>query len=231
MVHSVEAGEASSLEGYVRIAVALGLAPRFTLLPDRAAGPARAAEPVHAATGEIEAEHLRSPRCDVRVDEPYQHYQFAGRADVLAIDQARRALLHIENRTRFPDLQGFAGSFNAKRAYLADDVARRLGWREGPASVTHTVVALWSSEVLHALRLRNATFRAVCPDPPDAFAAWWAGEPPVRGSTTSMVVFDPLPGERRSRRRWISLDDATRAEPRYRGYADALAALRAAGRA
>ena len=43
------------------------------------------------------------------------------------------------------------------------------------------------------------------------------------------MVFDPLPGVRRTRRRWIGLDDAARADPRYRGYAEALDALRAAG--
>lgn len=234
MAHGVEAGEPASLEGYARLAAALGLNPRFTSLPDRAVSAGRAVEPVHSAMGEIEAERL-GIHCDaVRLDEPYQHYQFSGRGDLVAIDAARRALLHIENRTRFPDVQAFAGSFNAKRAYLADDVARRLGLAAGErdlASVTHVVVALWSAEVLHVLRLRKATFRAVAPDPIEHFEAWWNGTPPRSGVTASLVVFDPLPGDRRSRRRWIGLEEAQRAEPRYRDYAAALEALRRAGRA
>ena len=234
MVHGVEAGEPASLEGYWRIAAALGLHPRFALSPDRAAAAGRAVEPVHAAMGEIEAEHFGGHPFEVRLDEPYQHYQFAGRADLIAYDRRRRALLHVENRTRFPDVQGFAGSFNAKRAYLVDDIARRLGVAAGArglASVSHVVVALWSSEVLHALRLREATFRAIAPGPTDSFAAWWAGEPPASRESTTFVILDPVAGRRATRRRWIGLDEVRRAAPRYRDYAAALEALRAAGRA
>ena len=143
---------------------------------------------------------------EVLLDEPYQHYQFAGRADVLAIDRQRRALLHIENRTRFPDLQAFAGSYNAKRAYLAPDLARRLGVDGGFRSVTHVVAGLWSSEVLHVVRLRPASFAAVCPDPTDGFATWWDGLEPPRGESSAFILFDPLPGQRQSRRRWVGLD-------------------------
>ena len=141
-----------------------------------------------------------------------------------------RALLHVENRTRFPDVQGFAGSFNQKRVYLAAQLAERLGIRRF-ASVAHVVVALWSAEVLHTVRLRSETFRSVAPDPPAAWDQWWAGTPPTEGSATTFVLLDPLAGRRASRRRFIGLDEARTAEPRYRGYADALEALRAAGRA
>ena len=226
MVQGVEAGEPSSIEGYVRLAMALGLTPRFTLLPETAARVHRDADPVHAAMGEVEATHLRSLRFEVRLDEPYQHYHFAGRGDMLGIDRESRSLLHVENRTRFPDIQAFAGAFSAKRAYMGAEVAKRLGIAGGFASETHVVVALWSSEVLRTLRLRQSTFRAVCPDPPDAFAAWWQGRPPTTGSASCLVILDPLPGQRSSRRRWVGLDAMRTAEARYRGYADALEALR-----
>ncbi|MBM4408764.1 MAG: helix-turn-helix transcriptional regulator [Chloroflexi bacterium] len=230
MVHGVESGKPTMPEGYVRLALALNLQPRFTLLGDQAATAARAVDPVHSAMGEIEAEQLGIPPVLVRIDEPYQHYQFAGRADLVAFAPATSALLHIENRTRFPDVQGFAGSFNAKCRYLADELAPRFGVRSF-TSVTHVVVALWSAEVLHVLRLRGASFRAIAPDDPGSFAGWWQGQPPTAGTRTSIVVFDPLPGGRRSRRRWIGLEDVVRGEPRYRDYADALGALRRAGRA
>ncbi len=177
--------------------------------------------------GEVEAGHLGTFGWQTRLDEPYQHYQFAGRADLIAADVEARALLHIENRTRFPDIQGFAGSWNAKRAYLAPELARRLGVRSW-LSVDHVVVALWSSEVLHTLRMREASFRSVCPDAPDGFGAWWAGSRPVPGERSTIVLFDPLPGERRSRRRWVGLESVSSVEPRYRGYADALERLRTA---
>jgi hypothetical protein len=167
--------------------------------------------------GEFEAARLRLRGFPVGIDEPYQHYQFAGRADVTAWDAARRALLHVENRTRFPDFQEMAGSYNAKRAYLGAALAERAGvgrW----ASETHVIAALWSSEVLHALRIRTESFRSVCPDPPDRFAAWLAGEPPRAGVSSSLVIIDPLASGRQ--RVFVGLDEALIARPRFRGYAD-----------
>jgi transcriptional regulator with XRE-family HTH domain len=224
----VESGGAASLETYARLATALGL--RFDAAftdPRRRTVPLDGADLVHAAMGEAEARQLRSLGFEVGLDVPYQHYQFAGRGDVVAWHRERRALLHLENRTRFPDLQQAFGSYNAKRAYLAADVAARIGLIGGWRSQTHVVVALWSAEVLHTLRLRTASFEAVCPDPPDAFEDWWSGEPPTRGSSSSLVVFDPDPGPPASRRRrFTGLQDAIRADPRYRDYADAAQALR-----
>ena len=117
-------------------------------------------------------------------------------------------------------------AFSAKRAYMGEEVAKRLGTAGGFASETHVVVALWSSEVLRTVRLRQSTFRSVCPDAPDAFAAWWQGRPPTTGSASCLVILDPLPGQRRSRRRWVGLDAVHVVDTRYRGYADALEALR-----
>jgi hypothetical protein len=230
-VQRIEGGARGSIGVYARLAVALGLAPSFTLSSRAAAGgrgiassgrgiassgrviassgrviasSGRSDDAVHAAMGDAEAAHLRGQGFQVLLDEPYQHYQFAGRADVIAVDRARRALLHIENRTRFPDIQAFAGSYNAKRAYLATDLARRLDIPGGFWSITHAVAALWSSEVLHVVRLREASFAAVCPQPADGFAAWWAAMEPVPGSSGTFILFDPLPGTRRSRRRWVA---------------------------
>ena len=224
-VQRLEAGRAGSLSSYARLATALGLRPEFRLSDDRRPGPVRAADSVHAAMGNVEAELLQGFAHPVALDEPYQHFQFAGRADVAAWSIADRALLHIENRTRFPNLQEAFGSYNAKRTYLAPALAERLrvpgGWR----SVTHAIVALWSAEVLHALRLRTASFRAVCPDDPASLIAWLTGGAPPAGITSTFLLLDPIPAPRR--RRWIRLTEALTAEPRYRGYAEAAAALAA----
>ena len=171
--------------------------------------------------GEFEAAHLRRLGFSVGIDEPYQHYQFAGRADLVAwTAQPAAALLHIENRTRFPDFQDMAGAYNAKRAYLGEALAARLGvgsW----TSETHVIAALWSSEVLHALRLRGESFRSLCPDPVDALDKWWSGNPPPRGTTSTLIVLDPAAAGRQ--RTHISLNEALTARPRHRGYADAAA--------
>jgi transcriptional regulator with XRE-family HTH domain len=223
-VHAIEAGQMGTVESYLRLADALSLRLDLELVDPRRRAPtvARSVDPVHAAMAEFEARHLRAFGYLLAIDEPYQHFQFAGRADLIAWDRDRRQLLHIENRTRFPNLQDFAGAYNAKRAYLGRSLAERLGvaaWR----SETHVIAALWSSEVLHAIRLRTTTFRTLCPDGIDAFERWWKGIPPESGSSSALVVLDPFVTGRR--RAYVALDHALSARPRVPGYAAAVARL------
>jgi hypothetical protein len=203
--------------------VALGLRSELTFTDERRPSSTRQEDPVHSWMGDAEAAHLQRLTFPVAIDEPYQHYQFAGRGDVVAWSLGQRAFLHIENRTRFPNLQEAAGSYNAKREYLAGAVAQRLGLRRGWASITHVMVCLWSAEIQHVLRLRTATFRAICPDGPDAFAAWWAGTPPTSGVANCLILFDPR--DRPRSRRFVGLSDALKVDARYRGYAEAVAEM------
>lgn len=224
-LHAIEHGRPASLETYAAIGGALNRELRVDLIdPRRRAPAARPEDPVHASMGEAIASRLARYGHVVAIDEPYQHYQFAGRADVLAWDADARHLLHVENRTRFPNIQEAIGSFNAKRRYLPGVIAERLGrGSRGFVSVTHVIAALWSSEAIHALRLHPATFAAVCPDPPDAFESWWRGGALApRSGVSSTLVLDPAAPTARHRS-WTPLTTATR--PRYRGYADAAAAL------
>jgi DNA-binding XRE family transcriptional regulator len=223
-VHALETGNRGSLEMSVRVARALGLEIHVAAVdPRRRHGVRYGTDLVHAAMGELEITHLRGFRFAIGVDEPYQHFQFAGRADVVAWDPDRRSLLHLENRTRFPDIQAAAGTFNAKRDHLAASIAKRVGLRRFD-SQTHVIVALWSAEVLHTIRLRPATFRALCGDPPDAFHAWWRGDPPRAGTTSTCVLLDPFATGRQ--RRTVTLDQALGGvRPRVRGYAEAAARL------
>jgi transcriptional regulator with XRE-family HTH domain len=219
----MEAGHPASLEGYARVAIALGLRPDLDLTDPRRPAEKRQADAVHSWMGDVEAGWLLAVGRPSSIDEPYQHFQFAGRADVLSVWPEECALLHIENRTRFPDLQEAAGSYNTKRSYLARVIADRLGLRGGFRAVTHVMACLWSAEVLHILRMRTATMRSICPDGPGALEAWLRGQPPPSGTSSSLIVMDPL--DRPRSRRWIDLDTALRVEPRYRGYADAVAAM------
>jgi hypothetical protein len=135
-----------------------------------------------------------------------------------------RALLHVENRTRFPNLQEAFGSYNAKRAYLPGVLAERIGVTRFE-QITHVMVALWSSEVLHAIRLHSASFRALCPDPLEVFESWWSGGLPGTAPAGSvLVVFDPFAAGQRHRP--IGLDQALIARPRYHDYRQAAEALR-----
>jgi hypothetical protein len=221
-VHAVEHGRPASMQTYAAIGDALGLALRADLVdPRRRASTARAEDPVHAAMGETIARRMAGHGFTVAIDEPYQHYQFAGRADLLAWDSDARHVLHVENRTRFPNVQEAIGSYNAKRRYLPAVVADRLGRHHGFESVTNVIAALWSSEAIHTLRLRSTTFAAVCPDAPDAFVAWWNGEPRPSRVVSTLILLDPAAIGRH--RTFAELEPATRA--RYRGYADAAAAI------
>jgi transcriptional regulator with XRE-family HTH domain len=234
VVHALETGHTVSLETIARITTALGMRPSLVIADPRDRASSRRSprldgeDFVHAAMGEVEARALAGPGRTIAIDEPYQHYQFAGRADVLAWDDEN--LLHIENRTRFPNLQEAAGSWNAKRQYLARSLADRArvgprGWR----SVTHVMAGLWSSEVLHAVRLRRASFAALCPDPPDAYRAWLDGEVPAAGTTSTLVVLDPAVPFGSPRRTIATMTEPPILAPRYRGYADAAEALRRTG--
>jgi transcriptional regulator with XRE-family HTH domain len=227
-IHAVEHGRPAGLAAYAAIAGALGLEPAFDLIDRRRrANVVRHEDPVHAAMGESIAGRLRSFGLEIALDDPFQHYQFAGRADLLAWSTERRALLHIENRTRFPNIQEAFGSYNVKRRYLPAIAAERLGVRGGWDIVTNVVAALWSSEVLRDLRRHPTSFRAVCPDPIDAFAAWWNGGLPNAGTVTSvLVLIDPILTGRSDRRCFVGLDQADTARGRYSGYADALDAIR-----
>lgn len=224
-LQDLESGAPVSLETYARVTTALELWPELLATDARQRQRARSQEQdfVHAAMGELEAGRLRSNCFGVAMDEPYQHYQFAGRADVVAWDLEHRALLHVENCTAFPNLQEALGSYSAKRSYLDAVLAERLAI-EGRRwlSVSHVIVALWSTEVLHTLRLRTESFRAACPDSPAPFFAWWAGAVPNSGrATSSLVLLDPAP-DLPDRRRFASLEDVGRVRPRYRDYADAV---------
>jgi transcriptional regulator with XRE-family HTH domain len=230
-VGGIESGRPASLESYVRLADALHLKVQFELAnPRRRSSSERTEDPVHSAMGEIEAAHLRRLGFQVRLDEPFQHYQFAGRGDVVAWSVERAALLHIENKTEFPNLQAAFGAFNSKQAYLGDELASRLGvkrWR----SETHVLAMLWSSEILRTIRQHRASFEAIDSDGPAVFDAWWVGAPTTARWSATAVLLDPRVGRRGDARLWASIADPAASRPRYRNYTDALDALRGSGQA
>ena len=224
----LEGGQPASLETYARVFTALDLPLEIGgEQRDGKTERRRDEDFVHAAMAELQARRLRADGLEVAIDEPYQHYQFAGRADVVAWDRTSRALLHIENRTQFPNVQEALGSYGTKRAYLGNILAVRFGLSPGGwTSETHVIIALWSSEVIRVARLRETTFRVACPDSLLAFRQWWAGEPSgLRGTSSSLAFFDPASGAR-ERFRFISIDDLSTARPRYSDYFDAATRLR-----
>jgi hypothetical protein len=161
----------------------------------------------------------------VLIDEPYQRFRFGGRGDLVVVDRQRRAIAHSENKTRIVNVGDMGGSFNAKCLWLPGQVAERVGVRRF-TSETHSLVLLWSEEVLAAARSLGRTLRALGPDGTAAFAAWWDGSP-LPGVHRCLVVLDPI-DRGTSQPRWVGLQEALELRPRYRGYADALEELRRA---
>jgi transcriptional regulator with XRE-family HTH domain len=231
LVYLVERGDPTCLETYVRLGAALGLRLDLSLEDPRAKAPAgRAQDPVHAAIVEALAARYGAQGRRVGADEPFQHFQFAGRADLTAVDPGGPDLLHHEVKTAIPNVGELAGAWNVKRQYLAGALAERHAIRGGFRSVTHVLTIAWTAECLHVVRLRAATIRSLGPDGPDAFARWWdGGRPASTGVVSTVVIFDPV--ERSRATSWASLDRLATLRPRYHGYADLLRQLRDAGHA
>ena len=215
-VHSIEAGESGSRDSYCRLSAALGLRAELEFVEVKKLRP-KGRDVVHAAMGELEVARLAGFGFATGVDEPYQHFQFAGRADVVAWSIESRAFLHIENRTMFPDIQEIAGSWNAKRVYLPAELGQRLGVRRW-SSITNVMVGAWSAELMDEVRRHLGTFRSLCPHAADGFNSWWRGEPPSAGTTSQFVVLDPVP--RRGSILVAALDEALTSPPRYSRYAE-----------
>jgi transcriptional regulator with XRE-family HTH domain len=231
LVYLVERGEPATLETYARLGVALGLRFEASLDDPRSrARPGRAEDPVHAAIVEMLAARYAAQGRHVAADEPFQHFQFAGRADVTVVDPTGPDLLHHEVKTAIVNVGELAGAWNVKRRYLAATLAERHGARGGFRSVTHVLTIAWTADCLHVLRLRGATIRALGPDAPEAFARWWDGaRPQAAGIASTVVIFDPIVRPRAPA--WAPLDDLGALRARHRGYADLLRELRDAGRA
>ena len=107
----------------------------------------------------------------------------------------------------------------------------QLGERVGITfrSVTPVMVAAWTSEALHAIRLHPDTFRSLAPDPAIVFDDWWSGRPTATRSSSTLIVLDPAATGRQ--RTWIDLETALAGvRPRLHGYAELAAALRVSRR-
>jgi transcriptional regulator with XRE-family HTH domain len=231
LVYLVERGERTTIETYARLGAALGLRLEASLDDPRTRTRSpRAEDPVHAAIVEMLAARYAAHGRQVTADEPFQHYQFAGRADLAAVDPAGPDLLHHEVKTVIPNVGELAGAWNVKRQYLARALADRHANRDGFRSVTHVLTVAWTAECLRVLRLREASIRSLGTDDHAAFAAWWRGDVPATPAvTTTVILLDPI--ERSRAAPWVALDDLRSMRPRHAGYAELLGELRAGGQA
>ncbi len=230
LVYRVERGDLSTLETYARLGAALALPIEVSFDDPRTRAPRRAEDPVHAAIVEMLAARYATQDRLVVADEPFQHYQFAGRADLAVIDPAGPDLLHHEVKTAIANVGELAGAWNVKRQYLARALAERHAMPDGFRSVTHVLTIAWTAECLHVIRLREATIRSLGPDASETFEAWWRGARPGAPAVIStVVVLDPVARPRAMA--WAPLRDVRTLRPRHAGYADLLRELRHVERA
>lgn len=223
-VARLEQGGPGGLATYLRLAEVLGL--RLTWELHALTTTLEAEDAVHAVMAEVQARRFGTGSRLVLIDEPYQHFRFGGRGDLVVLDRARTALHHSENKTRIVNVGELSGSYSAKCRWLARDVVERHGVRR-LTSESHTLVLLWSEEVLAVARTLGHTLRALGQHGTRSFGTWWDDQP-LPGVHRGIVVFDPI--DRGSGQpQWVGLDEALEARPRYRGYADAYQDLRAAG--
>lgn len=97
-VARLECGQPGGLLTYLRIADALGL--RLTCELTALATALEVEDAVHAVMGEIQARRFGTGSREVLIDEPYQHFRFAGRGDLVVVDRQRRAIAHSELQQR-----------------------------------------------------------------------------------------------------------------------------------
>ena len=117
-----------------RVFTALGVPLDMTgdPTPPGAAAPGRGQDLVHSAMGELEA-----PAAPARSGSRLPSTSPTSTTSSLAVRTWSRgtrqpsALLHIENRTQFPNVQEALGGFGSKRAYLGGVLAARL-WARQP---------------------------------------------------------------------------------------------------
>ena len=224
MVYRIEAGQPGSLDAFARLAVALGRTARLELIDPRR----RDMRPISARILCIR------PWASSKRPTSGRSASTWVLMSLISTTSSRDARISLHGTST-------RGLCCTSRTGLDSPTSRRwpaLSTRNGPTwpptsptragvpswrSETHVIAALWSSEVLHALRLRTSSFRALCPDSPETFSEWWAGRPPKAGATSTIIVLDPLASPKR--RAFVGLDDALGARPRYRGYADAAVML------
>jgi transcriptional regulator with XRE-family HTH domain len=92
----------------------------------------------------------------------FSHFGERGSVDVLAWNEAARALLIVEVKTRVWDLQAMLASLDRKRRLVPELAAGTVGWR--PLFIGVVLVLNDGSSSRAVVAKRAATFRAVLPD-------------------------------------------------------------------
>lgn len=90
VLYLLERGQSVSIEAAVRLASALGMRLETELIdPRKRERPLLSIDTVHSLMGEFEAKHFRGRGFPTGIDEPYQYFQFAGRADFRRLGHCR----------------------------------------------------------------------------------------------------------------------------------------------
>ncbi len=226
LVHKIDAGQPGSIDSYARLATALGLDLFDSGDQSRGSDDThRDQDPVHAAMGEVEAKHLRRLGYVVRMDEPYQHFRFAGRADSWpgTWGAAPSCISRTERASRTSRTRSAVTTESARTSVACwpsvsgspkGGAARRMRSSRSGHPRSFEACACASNRSWPSVRTMSRS------SPHGGQAN------PAAGRHTTLVILDPVDFGRRDQASFIGLADLGRAEPRYTGYAEAVATLR-----
>ena len=130
---------------------------------------ARLLDEAHAALGEAVTRWLVAAGWEVRPEVSFSRWGERGVIDLVAWHAPTRTLLVIELKTSIVDLQEMLGSLDRK-ARLAPDVARDLGWR--PSSVAVAVIVNEGRSNRRRVQAHAALLRAVLPSDGRQLRPW-----------------------------------------------------------
>jgi transcriptional regulator with XRE-family HTH domain len=148
----------------------------------------RLMDAAHAAVQEMAVGHLREVSWRVEVEVSFNWYGERGRVDAVAFHSDTRALLVVEVKVRFGDIQDTLGKLDVKTR-LGRQLARQLGWPE-PARVIPCLVVADGRTARRTVAEHQALF-ARFNLRGRAARRWLAA--PTDEPITGVLVFEALP--------------------------------------
>ena len=141
---------------------------------------------VHAAMVEAMSRILVDAGWQITAESGFNHYGERGSADILAWHRARLAILIVETKSRFGDLQDTLAALDRKRRVLPIEFEKRFGWR--PRVVGVLLVLPDLSTHRHVAARHPTIFRASFPHRQDEVTEWLAAP----GADLRGLMFLPI---------------------------------------
>jgi transcriptional regulator with XRE-family HTH domain len=130
----------------------------------------RLLDSVHARLAEYVVGQLRAVGWEVIVEYTFNRFGERGSVDIVAWHQGRRALLLIEVKSRFTDLQEMLATFARKLRIVPSMLAEQNGWR--PTAIGRLIVAPGTTANRSVVAAHANTFEVSYPGRAREAHAW-----------------------------------------------------------